>query len=175
MLSLLLLTAFSVSIDSFFCGFSLPQNNKNKYLSVPIIAVVVFVMCVIANYTAKALSSLLTEEIAELGGIILVCIGVYNLIKKDEDPKPKNYGFFESVLSGFAVGLDGSLANLSLSLMGINAFFVPLVIALFHALLVGLGIFLSGKLKSLKIDKLKPLPPLLLIGLGAYKIISIFI
>jgi putative Mn2+ efflux pump MntP len=170
----LILTALTVSIDSFVCGFSLSFLSKKKFPIVIGIAITVFLMCLITNYSGLLLTGVLTEKTAGLCGLILILIGIFNLIKKDDDIKTHST-IAQAFMSGFAVGVDGSLANLSLSLMGINAFYVPLVIALFHALLVGLGIFLSGKLKRLKIDKLKPLPPLVLIGLGAYKIISIFI
>lgn len=175
MLSVLLLTAFNVSIDSFFCGFSVPQNKKNKYLTVPIIALTVFIMCLIANYGAMLLSSFLTEKTASLGGIILVGVGLFNLFKKDEKTKEVKGGLWQSILSGVAVGLDGSMANLSLSFMGINAFYVPLTIALFHALLVGFGIFLSGKIFSPKLEKISILPSLILIALGVYKTMGFFI
>lgn len=176
MLSILLLTAFTVSIDSFLCGFSLSQNNREKYLSVPIITITVFLMCLITNYSGMLLDDFLTEKTVGLGGIILVGIGIVNLVKKENNtPIKARSTVVESLLLGVAVGVDGCLANLSLSIMGINAFYVPLTIALFHAALVSLGIFLSDKIFTTKLSKLKIIPPLILIGLGIYKIVGIFI
>lgn len=175
MLSLLLITSLSVSIDSFFCGFSLSPHKKNKYLIVPIIALTVFIMCLITNYSAMLLNGVLTEKTASLGGIILVGIGVFNLFRKEEKESSSKTTFAQSLLSGIAVGIDGSMANLSLSLMGINAIYVPITIALFHAVLIALGIFLSGKIFTKKLDKLMTIPPLILIGLGIYKILGFFL
>ena len=76
---------------------------------------------------------------------------------------------------GFAVGIDGALANLSLSLMGLNDFFVPLTIALMHALMVYLGIVLAKTSLSKKIGKIGFLPPLVLMVLGGYKMLGLFI
>jgi len=174
MLSILLLTAFTVSIDSFLCGFSISIDKKNKYLIVPIIALTVFLMCLIANYFGILLTGVLTERTAGLSGIILVIVGLYNLFKKDDGEKSHS-SVLQSFISGFAVGVDGSLANLSLSLMGINAFYVPITIALFHAILIALGIFLSDKIFTKKLKNLKFIAPLILIGLGVYKTLSVFI
>ena len=175
MLSILFLTAFTVSIDSFFCGFSLSSGKKNKYTIVPIIGVTVFIMCLIANYSAMLLSNVLTEKTAALGGIILIGIGLYNLLRKDKPTSKEHSPYMQAFLSGIAVGVDGSMANLSLSLMGINAFYVPVTIALLHAGLIALGIFLSEKVFTEKLHKLKFFAPLILMGLGIYKVIGFFI
>ena len=171
---ILLLTAFTVSIDSFLCGFSLSIDKKNKYLIVPIIAITVFLMCLITNYSGLLLTGVLTEKTSGLCGIILVLIGIFNLFKKDDGAKFHST-ILQSFISGFAVGVDGSLANLSLSLMGINAFYVPLTIALFHAVLIALGIFLSDKIFTKKLKSVKFIAPLILIGLGVYKTLGVFI
>ena len=78
--------------------------------------------------------------------------------------------FVQSFITGFAVGIDGALANLSLSLMGINAFYVPPFIALMHAVMIYVGSTLSQSKISKKIFKLDFLPPLILIILGLIKI-----
>jgi putative Mn2+ efflux pump MntP len=174
MISFLLLTAFTVSIDSLVCGFSLAKAEKNKFLTAFIIALTVFFMCCIANYTAVYLSDILSEKTTWIGGLILTVIGIINLIKKD-DTAPFLGSVKQSLITGFAVGIDGSVANLSLSLMGINAFYVPVIIALMHAVMVLIGASLRQVLTNKRFDKLKVLPPLVLIGLGVYKIISVFI
>ena len=170
----LFLTALTVSIDSFFCGFSLTFSTKRKLPVVLIITLTVLVMCLVANYGVKYLSSLLTEKSSALGGLILITVGIYNLLKKD-DKLTLNQTFKTAVISGFAVGLDGAVANISLSLMGINAFYVPLTIAVMHGITIYLGALLS-EIKILKKTKfLSLLPPLVLILLGGYKILTIFI
>ena len=78
-------------------------------------------------------------------------------------------------MTGFAVGIDGATANLSLSLMGLNAFYVPLTIALCHALMIWLGIILASVFTGKKFAKIEFLPPLILIALGGYKLLGLFI
>lgn len=170
----LILTALTVSIDSFFCGFSLCFSSKRRLTVVLIITLTVLVMCTIVNYGVKFFSPILTEKSSVLGGLILIAVGVYNLIKKN-DNLTLNQTFKTAFFSGFAVGLDGAVANISLSLMGINEFYVPLTIAVMHGITIYLGTCLS-KVKPLKKTKtLQIIPPLVLILLGFYKIISPFL
>lgn len=172
----LLLTAFTVSIDSLVCGFSLSLNRGDKTATVAVISLTVYVMCAVANYLAAFLGELLTEKTASLGGLILITVGIFNLIKKDEATKFSNKNSIkQSLLAGFAVGLDGAAANLSLSLMGINAFYVPLVIAAMHALTVTAGIALAQTPLAKKFGKYDFIPPIILIALGLYKLSALFI
>ncbi len=176
MIYFLLLTAFTVSIDSFACGFSLSYLKGKKIYIVLGITLTVFVMCLIANYLATFLSGFLTEKICSLGGLILIGIGVYNLVKKDDEPKPSNKGIIkQSLISGFAVGLDGAVANLSLALMGINAFYVPIIIAVMHALTITLGILTAKTIFARRLGKVNFIPPLVLILMGIYKTLGFFI
>ena len=127
MIYFLLLTAFTVSIDSFFCGFSLPVRKGKKILVVLTISITVFIMCLITNYGAKIFINHLSDSASRYGGIILIIIGFFNLIKKQNNKNIEQSKLFrQSVLVGFAVGLDGAIANLSLSLMNINSFFETL-------------------------------------------------
>ncbi len=170
----LILTAISVSVDSLFCGFSLCASEKKKFQIVLGVALTVFIMCVIANYLAVFLKEILTEKTASFGGIILIALGLYNLLFKREPKSRQNGVLKQSIICGFAVGLDGATANLSLSLMGLNGFFVPLFIAFCHAVMLGLGAFLSKFTKGKKAQKFAFIPPLVLIGLGIYKLTAIF-
>lgn len=176
MIYFLLLTAFTVSIDSFFCVFTLSLNGKKKFQIIPIIALTVFLMCLLTNYLAKLFAPYLTERTASLGGIILIVIGIYNLLTCDKEVSLSNDKFTkQAFFAGFAVGLDGAAANLSLSILGINAFFVPVVIALTHALASLLGVLLSSFSSKLNFERFKFIPPLLLILLGGYKLTFFFI
>lgn len=172
----LLITAFTVSIDSFVCGFALSLRNGKKFPIVLGIFFTVLTMCFITNYLAIFLADIITEKTASLGGIILIFVGIFNLVKQDENTNNSNHSTLkQSLVSGFAVGLDGALANLSLSLMGINAFFVPITIAFMHALNISLGIVLSQTKLARKFGKIKTIPPLILILLGVYKTLGFFI
>lgn len=174
MIYFLLITAFMVSIDSLACGFSLSFNTKKKLPIILGIALTVFVMCLITNYGALLFSNFITEKTASLGGLLLIAVGVYNLIKKDEN-NTRHDNFLQVITAGFAVGLDGAFANLSLSLMGINAFYVPVIIALMHALMIALGIILSQTPLIKKLEKLEVVPPLILICLGIYKLLGLIV
>ena len=175
MIYFLLITALTVSIDSFVCGFSLSLTNNKKLPLILDIALTVFIMCAVVNYATAFFADKLTEKTASLGGIILIAVGIYNLLKSDNDTIKERNTLSQALISGFAVGLDGALANLSLALMGINAFYVPITIAVMHALMIALGIALSQTSIVKKFAKIGFLPPIILILLGAYKLLGFFI
>lgn len=175
MIYFLLITALTVSIDSFVCGFSLSLCNGKKLPIVIGITLTVFAMCLAVNYATVFFADKITEKTACLGGIILIAVGIYNLLKKNDSNVSNENSLKLSLLTGFAVGLDGALANLSLSLMGLNAFYVPLTIALMHAVMISLGILLSQTTLIKKFAKIEFLPPVILIILGAYKLLGLFI
>ena len=178
MIYYILLTAFTVSIDSFICGYTLSLLNKKKIPVILGVTLTVFVMCLLANYLTAIFSSLINEKTACLGGLLLVAIGIYNLVKNKSASEPTitNSSYIKTILiSGFAVGLDGAVANLSLSIMGMNQFYVPLIIAVIHGIMISLGIFLSKAKLSKKLAKIEFLPPLMLVILGCYKLLGLFI
>ncbi len=176
MIYFFLLTTITVSIDSFVCGFTLSFNKGKKLHLILGIALTVFIMCLIANYFGMFFSDYLNEKTAGFGGIILIGIGIWNLVKKDKASDNDERGILkQSILTGFAVGLDGALGNLSLSLMGFNGIYVPITIAIMHALLISLGILLSQKTFAKRLEKYTFIPPTILILLGVYKVLGIFI
>ena len=176
MIHLLLITALTVSIDSFVCGFSLSLTSNKKIPIAIIITMTVFIMCLFTNYLAVFFSDALNERTVALGGFLLVAVGLYNLLKKEDETKViDNRIVKQSFLVGVAVGLDGALANLSLSLMGMNAFYVPCIIALMHGAMVYMAITLSNNRLISLFNNLGNFSPLVLIGLGVYKVITIFI
>ncbi len=176
MIYYLLITAFIVSIDSMVCGFSLSLSGGKRLHVVLFVALTVFVMCLLTNYLTAFFAGKITEKTASAGGLILILVGIYNLVKKDNCDNQTTSGVIkQSLISGFAVGLDGALANLSLSLMGINAFYVPVTIALMHAVMIFLGSFLSQTKLVSKFAKIEFIPPVILILLGGYKLLGLFI
>lgn len=171
----LFITALTVSIDSFVCGFSLSYTTKKKTLIVLGIALTVLFMCLITNYATTFFTGV-NQRTASLGGLILIGVGVYNLLKKNNDEIAiEKFALKQILLTGFAVGLDGAVANLSLSLMGINQFYVPILIALMHAFTISLGILLASSSLAKKFAKIEFVPPVILIVLGAYKLLGLFI
>lgn len=175
MIYFLLLTALTVSIDSLFCGFSLSLIKPKKLPIVLTITITVLLMCLLTNYGAIFLENYLTEKTASFGGVILIAIGLYNLLKKEKEKKLETNLFKQTLISAFAVGLDGAFANLSLSIMGINAFYVPLTIALFHGIMVFIGVSITDIPLVNKLNKYTFIAPILLIALGLYKVLGAFI
>ena len=175
MIYFLLLTALTVSIDSLVCGFSLSLNNRKKLPIIIGITLVVLILCTTANYLAILLNNILTERLASLGGIILIAVGIFNLLKKQKQTKKHSNILIQSIVTGFAVGLDGAFATLSLSIMGMNAFYVPLTMTLMHALMISLGVLLAKTKLFKNLAKIEFIPPLILILLGGYKLLGLFI
>ncbi|MBO7345507.1 MAG: manganese efflux pump [Clostridia bacterium] len=172
----IIITALTVSIDSLICGFSLALSCKKKVAVIFGVALTVFAMCLFANYSTLFLQDKLNEKTVSIGGLILILVGLYNLLKKQN----KTITVFNSPLAcaittGFAVGLDGALANLSLSLMGMNAFYVPLIIAVMHAITISVGVLLAQTRIAYKLAKIEFMPPLILIFLGSIKLLGLFI
>ena len=134
-------------------------------------------MCALTNYLTAFLAEKINEKTACVGGLILVAVGVYNLLKKPNasDNKKNHEGLKLAIITGLAVGLDGALANLSLSLMGINDFYVPIIIAVMHGVMISLGVILSNTTLAQKFAKIECFPPLILILLGGYKLLGLFI
>lgn len=176
MIYYLFITALTVSIDSFACGLSLSLGKRKILPLILIVTITVFIMCCISNYATILLKDVLTEESAVLGGFILIILGIINLLKKENAQVHSQKNFIlQSLTAGFAVGLDGAFANLSLSLMGINAFYVPLTIAITHGLMIGASAVLTKTTFAKKLSKCNFIAPLILIGLGIYKIIVFYI
>ena len=175
MIFFLILTALTVSIDSLVGGFSLSMKAKNKLPIIVGIGLTVFVMCLITNYGTMFLTPIINERTASLGGVVLIGVGLYNLLNKSDNSIKEHNTLTQILLTGFAVGLDGAFANLSLSLMGINEFYVPVIIALTHALMISLGVFLAETSLVKKLAKIEFVAPVILILLGVYKLLGLLI
>lgn len=177
MIYLVLITAVTVSLDSFICGLSLSIGKSKKIPLILIVTITVLLMCLITNYATYLLKDVLSEKTASFGGLILIGVGVFNLLKKEKEEKDKKDRSFiiQSLIAGFAVGLDGAIANFSLALMGMAEFYVPIIIALTHGVMIGLSVGLSNTALFKKISKYKFIPPIILILLGIYKAIGIFL
>ncbi|MBQ9513910.1 MAG: manganese efflux pump [Clostridia bacterium] len=175
MITFLIITSISVSIDSLVCGLSLSYLNGRKYLIVLIMTLTVFALCLIANYCASFLSNYLPDYFASFGGILLILIGVFGLFKKEKQTFSDSNIIKQSFFSGIAVGIDGAIANISLSLMGMNSFFVPLTIALCHTVFISFGVLIGKSPIANKFGKIDVMSPIILIILGTYKLLDFFI
>lgn len=166
----LLSTAFIVSIDSFLAGFSLSRSCKKILPVVLGTASMVYVLCLITNYLGSILQGILTENLVSLGGVILILVGIYNLIVNKKQTVKNSSVILQSLITGFGVGLDGACANLSLAIMGINGFYVPIIIAVMHLIMIYSGAILSNTAFNKILQKYQFIPPILLMLLGLYKL-----
>ena len=132
-------------------------------------------MCAFTNCLCLVFTHALSEKTACIGGIILIFTGVYNLFKKEQvsllTPPSDNVSFL--ILNAFAVGIDGAIGNLSLALMGINAFYVPIIIAGTHAVTVFVGTILADVTKKTFNLNTSLMSGALLSALGYYKLLVI--
>ncbi len=171
----LLVTAVAVSVDSLICGFSLQVDKKQKLTVATIISVTVLITCLFANFFGGELKNVLTKRNANLSGLILIFIGVCNLFFSKKTSAVTGSSFKQIILTGFAVGLDGAAANLSLSITGYDSLFVPFLIAFTHFLAVSAGLFLADAKFIKTIENINFVAPVILIILGVYKVIRFFI
>jgi len=141
-------TIFAVSIDCFFAGFSV----KDKSLLFPCLAcAVTFVMCLAAMYLGELLSGFL-PNLKYIGCALLALVGVFNLLRKDEENVLDRN--IESPWPTFAlavsVATDGTLAAFSFAFLGYVSVWIVLGLSLSHFFCSGLGVLFSKKIASSK-------------------------
>ncbi|MCM1195329.1 MAG: manganese efflux pump MntP family protein [Corallococcus sp.] len=141
----LFFTAAVVSLDSFVAGFSLSLNKKSNSLLPAAVAAVTMILCLVTTVVGTVLKDYLDSYANVFGAVILTVLGVINLLK-DEDTSTslQTVTLAESVATGFAVGTDASVANLSLAIDGYGLA-APVVFAVTHYITVFAGQKLAQK------------------------------
>jgi putative Mn2+ efflux pump MntP len=71
----LLILAIATSIDALAIGITFSFSDVDIFYAVMLIAVITFVLCVIAVYIGKFLGGFLEDKAEYLGGIILIILG----------------------------------------------------------------------------------------------------
>ncbi len=139
-------TAFLVSIDSFVAGFSLSLNKRNNNLPTAV-AFATLVLCIATSVFGKVIGKHLdVQTVNVIGGVLLATIGSCNLFAQEtEQTNLVEQNFWQNLAIGFAVGLDASIANLSLSLQTFDIV-APVTFSLFHYVSVWLGQKFADKL-----------------------------
>lgn len=170
-----LITAITVSLDSYVCGLSLSIKHERKAKIIFGISLVVFAMCLCAGLLGKALSPFLNDTSEPLSGTILIFVALCEYFSQENDENEKSKNLFKTSLTvGFAIGLDGACACLSLSVSTPFPFTLALIFTAFHVIFITLS-FITAKNKFLKrIAENKNIAPMILACLGAYKILSCF-
>jgi len=79
--SVLLPLAIATSIDALAVGISLAMTDANLVMSISVIGLVTFVICVIGVLLGKQLRKILKNYAAMAGGVILMLIGLKILIE----------------------------------------------------------------------------------------------
>lgn len=140
-------TAITVSIDSFIAGFSIALNKK-KNLTLPLtVACVTYILCVTASVAGTLLKDFLENYVGFIGMAIMLCLGTVNLFKPQNE-NLQTISFTQCIFVGFAVGMDGAAAALSLTLQGIgDIVFTPILFSFTHFLTVHLGQCFAGSTK----------------------------
>lgn len=142
----LALTAVIVSLDSFVAGFSVSLNKRQNITLPAVVALVTFAMCITTTFVGYALQGVLDDYVNVFGAIILVLLAVMNLLKQEDDEvSMQTLSLYECAAVGVAVGLDASVANLSLAVTGYGLI-APIVFAVTHYFTVLLGQVLAGKI-----------------------------
>ena len=136
-----------VSLDSFVAGFSVSLNKRRNSTLPAVVALVTFVMCAITTFVGYALQGILDEYVNVLSAVILTLLAVMNLLKEDENAiNMQALTLYECAAVGVAVGLDASVANLSLALDGYGVI-APIIFAVTHYFTVLIGQILAGKIE----------------------------
>lgn len=143
----LMVTAVTVSIDSFAAGFSLSLNKKNNSLLPIAVTIVTLALCIITSLLGTLLKDYLDEKVDIFGATILVILAIINLLKEDDEQSAslQQITIAESLAMGFAVGTDAAVANLSLAIDGYGGI-APLLFAVMHYAAVYAGQRLADKI-----------------------------
>lgn len=139
-------TSLIVSLDSFVAGFSVSLNKRQNATLPAVVALVTFAMCVATTLVGFALQGVLDEYVNTLSAVILILLAVTNLLKEEDNAvSMQALTLPECAAVGVAVGLDASVANLSLALTGYGII-APVVFAVTHYFTVLIGQLLAGRI-----------------------------
>lgn len=142
----LVITSLIVSLDSFVAGFSVSLNKRQNITLPAVVALVTLIMCLITTFIGKALQGIFDEYVDIFSAVILAALAVTSLLKTDDNNiSMQSLSLCECVAVGVAVGLDASVANLSLAVAGYGVI-APIVFAVTHYFTVLMGQRLAGKL-----------------------------
>lgn len=183
----LLFTALSVSLDSFFCGFSLTLSARadkktggNAFHSKLLVCVMtaVTLLCALAALLGNTLRAHEQQIALKIGGGLLLTMGVTGLIKvfceKQSEPFLQRFaeaqkrptGILPLFSAGLGVGTDGAVAVFSLCVMGYGGEISATTVIACHALLTDLGGKTAFLPKDGNLPRLRICAPVVLILLA---------
>ena len=172
---LLVFTALSVSLDSFFCGFSLSANRNKNFITLLGISGTVFLLCLFASTLGTRFGAFFNSGANVIGGAVLIMVASCGFISdKSENTLIKNnekHQLAQAIIIGFSIGLDGALGCFSLTISGMNSLLVCLYITAFHLLLLELSFIVANNVKRM-VERFRFLPSLTLFALGYFKLLT---
>ncbi|MBE7090830.1 MAG: hypothetical protein E7363_02825 [Clostridiales bacterium] len=180
-------TALSVSLDSFFCGFSLTlsirADKKTSELSfhwkiLLCVLTAVTLLCTLAFLLGNSLRERQQQLTLKIGGGLLFIMGVVGLLKAFCENSTAHAtqrfltiqnnrtGFLPLFSAGLGVGTDGAVAVFSLSVMGYGGLISAFTVIACHALLTDLGAKVAFLPKDGILPHLRICAPVILIFLA---------
>lgn len=177
---IILTTAISVSLDSFFCGLSMSLKTDKVFSFTLGIILSVFALCLVGSFLGVSLGNALVSLSQLISGCILLLVAFSKFIKNDRSKKmlPSsttfNSVFIESIFIGLAIGLDGAVGCFSLSLIYPRGLIIPLLITALHVFLISFSIMITNSKLIRKLSNYEFIPTLILLLLGVYKILEFF-
>ena len=149
-------TAVIVSIDSFVAGFSMSLNRKMGPTLPSAVAFITLILCILTSVIGRYLSNYVEKYVDYIAAALLALLALFNLFKKEEEAttRLKDITLYESMTIGVSVGMDASVANLSLALDGSSVLAIagvsllaPIVFAITHYFTVFFGQLLAQKVE----------------------------
>ena len=116
-LAIILITAITVSLDSFVAGFSLSLNKRQSTLLPAAVALITLLLCLVTSFVGGFLSQFAQQYINWIGAALLLLLAVINIADgKTESARLDDVTPLTSVTIGIAVGMDAAIANCRLRL-----------------------------------------------------------
>lgn len=143
---LILITAVTVSLDSFVAGFSLSLNKRSDTMLPAAVALMTLLLCLATTLLGKYLFAHAEQYVNWVGAALLLLLAVIDLFDGQcNNVQLGEVTLFESLTIGIAVGMDAAIANLSLTLDGVGLA-APIIFTVMHYFAVWLGQKLANKI-----------------------------
>ena len=161
-------TALTVSVDALIVGYSASLATKKNFLLPVTVAIVTYFMCLAASLAGRLLQNFLQDYVQYFGAAILALLGIGALRKKQTQTfSLHDVNFTQCLMTGFGVGLDGAVTNLTLVQNLSDVFFIPALFAVTHFFAIYAGQCLA---KNTKIEKANIFSAVMFFLLAAVKL-----
>ena len=162
-------TALTVSVDALIVGYSASLSARKKFLLPVTVAIVTYFLCLMTSLAGALLQGFLKDYVKYIGAAILLGLGINALCAKDADTVLDG-NFAQCLLTGFGVGIDGAVANLTLVRNFSDIIFTPVLFAVTHFAAIYIGQCLA---KNTKIEKANIFSAVMFFVLAVVKLIDL--